>query len=309
MTIEELRWMTRLFETRNMSKAAETLFVSQPALSQCVRRIEEQLGFKLFTRSNKGLEPTEKGLLFAEAAQSITATYRDFLTKAELADRAGLEELTIGLPPYLSSCCSAEMIGELAALFPDTRFSVMEGSWEGLLDARRANEIQLVYTSGPLELPGVKVHTFGRGELVILLRRGSPLSAQIQEENGVGFLDPRLLQGEPLALTKPGQATRRLAEGLLREAEIPVNTVQESRHIETLYRYAQKGTAIVPLMADMEDRDRENGLICRIPKSYRAAAICGCIAVLPELDRLIPREVYSVIRGNVLNNTSYLLLN
>lgn len=311
MTIEELRWMTRLFETRNMSKAAETLFVSQPALSQCVRRIEAQLGFKLFTRSNKGLEPTEKDLLFAEAAQSITATYRDFLTKAELADRAGLEELTIGLPPYLSSCCSAEMIGELAALFPDTRFSVMEGSWEVLLDALRANEIQLVYTSGPLELPGVKVHTFGRGELVILLRRGSPLSAQIQEENGVGFLDPRLLQGEPLALTKPGQATRRLAEGLLREAEIPVNTVQESRHIETLYRYAQKGiaTAIVPLMADMEDRDRENGLICRIPKSYRAAAICGCIAVLPELDRLIPREVYSVIRDNVRNNTSYLLLN
>ena len=97
MTIEELRWMTRLFETRNMSRAAETLFVSQPALSQCVRRIEEQLGFKLFTRSNKGLEPTEKGLLFAEAAQSITNTYRVFLTKAELSDRAGLDELTIGL--------------------------------------------------------------------------------------------------------------------------------------------------------------------------------------------------------------------
>ena len=103
---------------------------------------------------------------------------------------------------------------------------------------------------------------------------------------------------------------RVLAEDLLREAEIPASPVQESRHIETLYRYAQKGiaTAIVPLMADMEERDRENGLICRIPKSYRAAAICGCIAVLPELDRLIPRAVYSVIRDNVLNNTSYLLL-
>ena len=118
-----------------------------------------------------------------------------------------------------------------------------------------------------------------------------------------------LLQGEPLALTKPGQATRRLAEDLLREAETPASPVQESLHIETLYRYAQKGiaTAIVPLTTDMEDQDRENGLICRIPKSYRAAAICGCIAVLPELDRLIPREVYSVIREKVLN-TSYLRL-
>ncbi len=310
MTIEELRWMTKLFETRNMSRAAETLFVSQPALSQCVRRIEEQLGFKLFSRSNKGLEPTEKGLLFAEAAESITRTYQNFLTRAELSDQQTLGEIAIGLPPFLSSCCSAELIDALSAHFPQTRFSVLEGSWDALVEALRANEIQLVYTSGPLELPGVKVYPFGRGELVLILRRGSSLAAQVTVENGVRTLDPRLLREEPLAMTKPGQATRRLAENLLKEAGIPAAPVQESRHIETLYRYSQKGiaTAVAPLMADMEERDRENGLICRVPKSYRAASICGCIAVLPEIDRLIPRQVYSIIREAVLDNTSYLLL-
>lgn len=221
MTIEELRWMTKLFETRNMSRAAETLFVSQPALSQCVRRIEEQLGFKLFSRSNKGLEPTEKGLLFAEAAESITRTYQNFLTRAELSDQQTLGEIAIGLPPFLSSCCSAELIDALSAHFPQTRFSVLEGSWDALVEALRANEIQLVYTSGPLELPGVKVYPFGRGELVLILRRGSSLAAQVTVENGVRTLDPRLLREEPLAMTKPGQATRRLAENLLKEAGIP----------------------------------------------------------------------------------------
>ena len=310
MTIEELCWMSKLFETRNMSKAAEMLFVSQPALSQCVRRIEEQLGFKLFSRSNKGLVPTEKGLLFAETAQSITKTYQSFLTRAKLSDHQTLQEIAIGLPPFLSSCCSAELMEALAAHFPQTRFSVLEGSWDALLEALRANEIQLVYTSGPLELPGIKVYSFGRGELVLILRRGSPLAAQTYEENGVRFLDPRLLRDEPLTMTKPGQATRRLAENLLKEAGISVAPVQESRHIETIYRYAQKGiaTAVAPLMADMEERDRENRLICRVPKSYRAASICGCIAVLPEIDRLIPRQVYSIIREAVLDNTSYLLL-
>lgn len=57
MTLDEIRWISELFETRKMSKAAETLFVSQPALSQCLQRVEQQLGFKLFERSNKGLEP------------------------------------------------------------------------------------------------------------------------------------------------------------------------------------------------------------------------------------------------------------
>ena len=64
MTLDELRWMCELFKTQNMSRAVENLYISQPALSQCLRRIEHQLGFKLFERSNKGLTPTKKGTLF-----------------------------------------------------------------------------------------------------------------------------------------------------------------------------------------------------------------------------------------------------
>ena len=83
MTIDEIRWMLELFETRKMSKAAENQYISQPALSQCVQRIEQQLGFRLFERSNKGLNPTSKGQLFYEAAVDITATYQHFLTRAD----------------------------------------------------------------------------------------------------------------------------------------------------------------------------------------------------------------------------------
>ena len=86
MTIDEIRWMLELFETGKMSKAAENLYISQPALSQCVQRIEQQLGFRLFERSNKGLNPTPTGQLFYEAAVDITATYQHFLTRAELLE-------------------------------------------------------------------------------------------------------------------------------------------------------------------------------------------------------------------------------
>ena len=76
MKLEELAWMTVLFRTRKMSKAAEALFISQPALTQCVQRIEAELGFPLFSRSIKGLVPTEKGELFYQMSLDTTARYR-----------------------------------------------------------------------------------------------------------------------------------------------------------------------------------------------------------------------------------------
>ena len=309
MTLDEIRWMSRLFDTRNMTKTAESLFISQPALSQALKRVEEELGFSLFTRSNKGLSPTEKGLLFADAARSIADTYRDFQVKAALIDRTALPEIVIGMPPFLSACCSAEVIGQLCDSCPDIRFSVHEGSWDVLLASLRANEIQLAVTTGPLELAGVTIHTFGKGRLVVFLRKGSPLRGSVREVDGERILDPRLLAGEPLAMTKPGQATRRLAESLMREAGVAPDIRQESRHIETLYRYAEKGiaTAVAPLMGDSNERDRENRLICRVSESYRWSHLCGCIAVLPETDRLIPPQVFKIIQKNVIQCSSYLL--
>ena len=309
MTLDEIRWMTRLFEMRNMTKTAESLFISQPALSQCVKRIEEELGFPLFTRSNKGLMPTEKGLLFAEAACTITDIYRDFQVKADLAARTSLTDIVIGMPPFLSACCSADVIEQISEACPGIRFSVHEGSWDTLLSALRSNEIQIAVTSGPLELSGVRIHNFGNGSLVIFLRKGSGIADRVFTQNGVRYLDPRYLAHEPIAMTKPGQATRRLAENLMREAGISPDIQQESRHIETLYRYAQKGiaTAVAPLMGNAHERDRVDQLICRVPESYRWRHVCGCLVTLPETDRLIPSIVFQIIKNNVIGNSQYLL--
>ena len=70
MTLDELNWICDLFSTCNMSRSADNLYISQSALSQCVNRIEKQVGFPLFERSNKGLKPTEKGLIMSSSLLS-----------------------------------------------------------------------------------------------------------------------------------------------------------------------------------------------------------------------------------------------
>ena len=66
-----------LAEEKSISRAAEYLFVSQPALSQQIRNLEKELGYRVFHRTSKGLELTEKGNVFYQKAQEMLKDFRE----------------------------------------------------------------------------------------------------------------------------------------------------------------------------------------------------------------------------------------
>jgi len=307
LRIDELRWVVRLFETRNLTKASESLYITQPALTQGLKRIEDELGFPLFNRSNKGLEPTEKGLLFEKTARSITDTYRDFQVSIKLLDQNQIKKIAIGLPPFLSTCCSADIVKNLFNGCPNIEFSIYEGNWDQRLEALRSGEIQLAIATGPLELPGIRVHNFGNGRFVILLRKGSPVAEHIYIENGVQYLDPKYLHSEPIAVTKSGQASRRIIHNLMVEAGITADVKHESYQVDTLYNYARNGivSAIAPQLSSLDKQEMEDVHVCFIPDSYRWGKYCFCTLALYDVDRLIPPAVFSIIENTVLDNNTF----
>ena len=307
MRIEELKWVVRLFETRNLTKASESLYITQPALTQCLKRIEDELGFPLFTRSNKGLEATEKGLLFEKTARSITDTYSDFQVSVKLLDQDGIKKIAIGLPPFLSTCCSADIVRKLTISCPGIEFSIHESSFEQRLEMLHSGEIQIGVATGPIELPGIKSHNFGNGRFVILLKKGSPVAEHIYEENGVQYLDPRFLADEPLAVTKQGQASRRIINNLMVEAGINADVKHESHQVDTLYNFARNGivSAIAPMLSKMNDLELKEVHVCLIPDSYRWGKYCFCCLALNGVDRLIPPAVFSIIENTVLDNNTF----
>lgn len=309
MTIDELQWMTELFKVGKMSKAAENLYVSQPALSLCVQRIEQQLGFKLFERSNKGLKPTAKGQLFCEAAQSITNTYQQFLSKVERMDQQQLQEITIGMAPFLSYCCSADMLSALRRRFPEIRFQVMEANTADLLEALRLNRVQLIIIHEAAKDSSFSSHPFGVFPCGIFLREGSSLDEHAYEENGKKYLNPSFLKDEPLIIARKGQASRIVAEQVLEEAGIRPNIIAESGHITTRYKYALEGIAssIGPISGEAAalDKQQEKSIIYRVPPAYKHASSRLTICAQPDVDKLLPKELFTIISSCVMENTEF----
>ena len=215
MTIDEIQWMTELFKVGKMSKAAENLFVTQPALSQCVQRIEQQLGFKLFERSNKGLKPTPKGQLFYETAQQISNSYQQFLYQAALIDQQQIREITIGAATFLSYCCGVDILSELKKRFPNISFQIYEASTHDLLEALHANRVQLVITLEAVRKAPLTNHPFGALPCGIFLRDGSDIRKFAYQKDDKWFLDPVHLSKEPLVVARKGQGTRIVTDQIL----------------------------------------------------------------------------------------------
>lgn len=81
MTSKELLYVKTIAEEKNISKAAQKLFVAQPSLSQSLQRIEDALGTRLFNRTAGGLTLTYAGEKYYQMAAQILKMYDDFETE------------------------------------------------------------------------------------------------------------------------------------------------------------------------------------------------------------------------------------
>lgn len=86
MKIEQIIYLTDIAQTHSMTQSAQRLFISQQALSFSIKKLEEEFGATLLSRSNHGVELTEEGKRFLQQAGSMVTLYQqikaDFLTES-----------------------------------------------------------------------------------------------------------------------------------------------------------------------------------------------------------------------------------
>ena len=99
MEIQQIRYAQAVAAHGGFSKAAEALFVTQPTLSQQVRRLEEELGFPLFARNTRSVTVTDRGAAFLKYAAPLLTAYETLLSETERLREGGGQTLQIGILP------------------------------------------------------------------------------------------------------------------------------------------------------------------------------------------------------------------
>ena len=78
---QDMKYIYQIWQDRSFTKAAEHLFITQPALSTAVRRVEESIGAPLFDRSRRPLELTEAGMIYIEAIRKMNYLENELSTR------------------------------------------------------------------------------------------------------------------------------------------------------------------------------------------------------------------------------------
>jgi DNA-binding transcriptional LysR family regulator len=126
--IKLLLQMLSLAKHRNFARAAESLHISQPALSRSISNLEQTLGVQLFDRTSDGVVPTGYGRLILERGREIVAKENELQREIQLMEGIEIGELSIGAGPYPFEISVGPAVSRLIATYPKLQIKVETAS-------------------------------------------------------------------------------------------------------------------------------------------------------------------------------------
>lgn len=239
----EYEYMLAIEKWRNLSKAAESLYVSQPALSRFLSREEEKLGVRLFERQGKRFILTYAGKRYLSYARQIQKLRKEM--EQELAEIASETKgrLAIGYQLNRSSYMIPLTIPEFKAHFPQAEVELHEGSSEWLEKSLLDGTIDLVIYNYSSRHPAIEYELLEKENVLLITPKGHPLAkyAQALERETLPWIDLKLFAREPFILQRVDQSTGRMARALFEEAGISPPVVMETRSIEGCLHLVERG--------------------------------------------------------------------
>lgn len=160
MSTTELNIIKTLAEEGNMRKAAERLYLSQPALSQRLQSIEKEWGMQLFVRSQKGLEPTPAGEhVINYAVEAIAKREETLELIASLEDKVH-GTLKIACASIIGQTWLPQVLKDYVALYPDAKISLMTGWSSEIVKALHEGEAHVGIVRGQTDWKSNKMYLF-----------------------------------------------------------------------------------------------------------------------------------------------------
>lgn len=152
MDTRYLRSFLRTADLNSISRAAESLGIAQPSLSQQLLRLEDEVGFKLFNRTARGVTVTEAGRIFQEHARGILRRIDQAREDVQELNAAASGVSIIALPFSINRLIGVELVEAVARHAPNTSIRLVEastGQIRGWLDAGKI-DLGVLYDFGPI---------------------------------------------------------------------------------------------------------------------------------------------------------------
>ncbi len=243
MDLKEARYILAIAKHKNIGKAAESLFISQPSLSKYLKNLERQLGAPLFSRIDNAYIPTYVGKRYLYYAEQIADLGKEWNQEYSDITHRKQGRFHIAIPIMLGSTLLQPTLMEFHKRYPHITINVME----------EVNFIaEQTLTNHSIDLTFYNVHEFPKlldyqvirtEEIVLILPENHPLSEKAEKKPGFCYpwLDLSLLNQENFILLYPDQNTGGIALKLFSEYQINPPILLHTRNSQMSIQLAMDG--------------------------------------------------------------------
>jgi DNA-binding transcriptional LysR family regulator len=254
MEFQQLEMFAAVIEEGSVSRAAERVCRTPPAVSIALRKLEAEIGAPLFDRSERlNYQPTASGKLLYSYATRILELRKEATTAVKDLTQSRRRILRIGTHESTSLYLLPSLIHSFSEAHPGIKTEVVCGNSERLLVALGNRTVEIALIGDAPDEPHLERHLIKRDELVLITSTKHRLASARQ----VSVPD---LSGEFLIVEGTKSVLRERIVRALRESDTPFNVGVENVAIEAIKRMVIQGLGVgfVPRMCVTEEAARGN---------------------------------------------------
>ncbi len=228
-----LRVFRAVAEEMSFRKAAEVLHLSQPAVSQHVRALEEEAGVQLFDRSRgdghgSQISLTEAGRVLLGYANAAAETMVEARRALAALNHEVAGELRLGASTTVAQYVLPRILGAFLRQYPQVKLSLVSGNTERIVEEVAEKKVTLGIIEGPAMRRDVKTERMVQDEMVLIV---SPSHAFTLRKGGT--IVPSELAKVPLLLRERGSGSRRVVERALKKVGLPLRLLNVAMELDS----------------------------------------------------------------------------
>ena len=262
-----------LYEERSISKTANKLYVSQPAISYSLKELETQLGYTLFYRNSKGIEPTME----AKELYGYISTAFNILNDAEEhiknLNSLNIGCIRVGTPSHIGVFYLSSFISDFRKIYPGIKFEIVCKSTSDMIEMLETRKLDLIVDTLP-------INSKKNGTKLTLAKLHNCFAYNKNFLSDVDVKCVEDLKKYPLILPSATSSIRLKLDEYLESKNTKLNSVIESWTTEIMLEMVRKGVGIGYFVRNVIDsqEDRENFEILMFDDEFPAVDVC-CVYI------------------------------
>jgi DNA-binding transcriptional LysR family regulator len=185
----DLYYFEVIAELGHLGKAAKTLFKSQPALSHCIDRLEDEIGAQLFERVGRRIKLTPIGEMLLGKAKVLRQSHEDIVRELQDYTYGNKGHITVGCSPSMGAYVVPSLVAELMLESPAITINLSVGASGELLDKLRARQLDLLFS--PMSYLGEDITAipFLKNDMIVAVRDKHPILTKLYTVHDLGAYD------------------------------------------------------------------------------------------------------------------------